>query len=546
MAGNKLELARQLFRKHKWSQSFTHFLSADEDKNTPLEPGDLKYMAITAYLIGKENASSEIWSRAFNQYLEQSNVEQAARCAFWLGFQWMMKGQHARGGGWIARAQRLLEDNHQEGAAWGLLQIPSALRCLGEGKNEEAYELFTHAEELGTRFGNPELKTLACMGRGQALIRLGDIENGVALLDEAMIYLDTEELSPVVVGIVYCAVIETCREIYDLQRAQEWTEVLNEWCSAQTDLVPYRGQCLIRRAEIMQLHGAWKTALKETGRACARLTQPPGEPAAGEAYYLKGELHRLQGNFTQAEEAYQQASQWGRQTQPGLALLRLAEGKLDQCKAAIERVYEEIKGRIARSRILPAYIEIMLAMHEIEKAHDAVDELSEITDAIGAPFLQGLSLSHRGAVLIAKNEPSDALVTLRNAHKKWIDLDAPYELARTKVLISQACHQLGDTDTAQIELEAAHSIFQQLGAQPDLDNINAENREIEKEKVLGLTSRELQVLQLMASGKTNKAIAKELFISRRTVDRHISNIFNKLGVNSRTAATSFAYEHDLL
>lgn len=546
MAGKELELARELYRKHKWTQSFDQYLRVYGNKNTHFESSDIKCLAITAYLIGKDDISSEIWSRAFKKYLDQSNTEQAARCAFWLGFQWMMKGQHARGSGWINRARRLLEDRSPEGASWGFLQLPQALRCLGEENNKEAYELFTHAEELGIHYRNPELKTLACMGRGQALIRLGDIQKGVTLLDESMISLDTEELSPVVVGIVYCAVIESCREIYDLQRAQEWTDALNEWCNSQPDLVPYRGQCLIRRAEIMQLHGSWEAALKETDLACTQLTQPPGEPAAGEAYYRKGELHRLHGNFKKAEEAYRQASQYGHQTQPGLALLRLAEGNHAQSIAAIKRIYDEAKGRLTRSRILPAYIEIMLATNEIEEAHTAVNELSEITDTIGAPYLQALTFYYRGAVLLEKNDTPNALTSLQNAQKKWKDLDSPYELARTKVLISRTCNQLDDTDTAHLEKEAAQSIFRQLGAQPDLDRIIAKTRYGRNTEVLGLTSRELEVLQLVASGKTNKAIANELFISVRTVDRHVSNIFNKLGVNSRTAATSFAYEHDLL
>lgn len=539
-----LDQGREYFRQQAWSDAYTQLLAADQEDL--LSPEDLDCLARAAYLIGKDSEYAEIWARAHHGFLNQGDLEQAASCAFWLGLALLNKGEKARGGGWVARTRRLVEDHQLDCVEQGFLLLPVGLGCLSKGDVTGAYASFTEAEDFGKRFQNPDLITLGRLGRGQALIRQHKIDSGMDLLDEAMVAVEAGEVSPISAGIVYCAVIETCQNIYDLKRAQEWTAALSQWCASQPDLAPYRGQCLVRRAEIMQLHGAWPDAMDEAQRACSQLTRPPGEPAAGLAYYRQAELHRLKGEFSRAEQAYRQAAKWGKKPQPGLALLRLAQGQIDPAKTAIDRVKNETQDRMMLATVLSAYVDIMLEANEVQAARTASDELSEIADDFDIMFLHALAGYCQGAVLLAEDNIPSALATLRQAWATWEDLEAPYEAARVRVLIGLACKKLGDKDSAGIELEAAKWIFEQLGAEPDINKIKSMTRDSAPRNSHGLTPRELQVLRRMATGKTNKDIASELFISERTVDRHVSNILSKLNASSRTAATAYAYEHKLI
>lgn len=538
-----LDRGRQALQRRAWADAFTQLSFAD--RSLALEPPDLEGLAGAAHLIGRETESAEALSRAHQGFLSAGQLTHAARCAFWLGFGLLNNGEPAQGAGWLSRARRLLDEGGLECVEQGYLLLPVGIRAVQERDTTTALQVFTEAVAIGARFGDRDLVTIALQGQGRALIRQGEIARGTTLLDEAMVAVTAGEVSPGVVGNVYCSVIEACHEMFDLHRAQEWTAALSEWCASQPDLVPHRGECLVRRAEIMQLHGAWPEALEEAIRACAQLSQPKLQPAAGAAAYRMAEVHRLKGEFAAAEAAYVQASEWGRKLEPGLALLRLALGQLDQAHAAIRRLVEEARGA-NRSRVLAAYVEIALVAGDLAAAGIAANELGQIADRVGAPFLRALAAQAAGAVLLAEGQPQPALAALRRAETTWRELEAPYETARVRVLIALACRALGDGDAASLEFEAARREFRQLGAVPDLARTEALQHTPPPKAAGPLTAREVEVLVLVASGKTNRAIAASLGISEKTVARHVSNIFTKLDLSTRAAATAYAYQHDLV
>ncbi|HVM40236.1 MAG TPA: LuxR C-terminal-related transcriptional regulator, partial [Acidimicrobiia bacterium] len=400
------------------------------------------------------------------------------------------------------------------------------------------------ATEIGRRFSDADLTAMGILGQGQALVGRGEHERGLALLDEAMVGVTAGEVRPVAAGIIYCAVIETSMRAYDLRRAGEWTAALTRWCEAQPDLVPYRGQCLVHQAQVLQARGSWADAAAAAGRARSHLAEPP-HPALGLAAYQEGELHRLRGEFASAEQAYRAASQHGREPLPGLALLRLAQGRPDVAATSIRRALDGTSDPGERPELLAAAVEIMRVAGDLEGARSAADELAAHAAARDAPaLLRALAAHAVGAVALAAGEARSALAVLRDAAAGWQLLDMPYEAARTRVLVGLACAALGDADGADLELASARRAFDELGAVPDLARLDAITGG-GRPRPAGLTERELEVLRLLATGRSNRAIAEDLVISEHTVARHVQNLFAKLGVSSRAGATAYAYEHQL-
>ncbi|HEX6107005.1 MAG TPA: response regulator transcription factor [Gemmatimonadales bacterium] len=536
--------ARDAYRRHAWADAYTRLSTADRD--TPLAPEDLERLATAAWLLGRDAESAAVWARAHQAHLGAGARERAARCAFWLAFGLLEKGDTAQGSGWLARARRLLDDAGGDCVERGYLMLPEAVRAVGEGDPERASLGFARAAATGERFGDPDLVALARHGQGRALIRLGRAAEGVRLLDEAMVAVTAGEVSAVVAGDVYCSVISGCQEIFDWRRAGEWTAALARWCAAQPDLVLYRGECLLRRSEVLQLRGDWPAALEEARRACERLADPPGQAGLGAAFYQLGELHRLRGEASRAEEAYREAALLGRRPQPGLALLRLAEGDIAAALAAVTVAVEETPARRTRSRLHPAQVEIALAAGDLAAAGAAAAELAAVAAELDAPYLRAVSGYASGALLLAEGDPRAALAALGEAETIWREIDAPWETARTRALLGLACRALGDRGGSELELEAARSCFERLGAAPELARLERLARDSAPSGSSGLTAREVQVLRLVAAGGTNRAIADQLHISEKTVARHLSNIFVKLGISSRAAATAYAYEHALV
>jgi DNA-binding CsgD family transcriptional regulator/tetratricopeptide (TPR) repeat protein len=539
-----LSEARKSLARYAWGEAYTCLMAADHERG--LEAEDLERLAMTAHLIGRDVDSADTWARAYQAFVGRGDRERAVRCAFWLAFTLLLQGEPVRSGGWLVRGQRLLDEGGCDCVERGYLLIPAAVRMLHSGDSATAYATFDHAVSIGERFEDPDLIASGRLGRGQALIKLGKTAEGVAWLDDVMVSVTAGEVSLLTAGIIYCAVIEACQQILDLRRAHEWTAALTNWCASQSGLVPYRGQCLVHRAEIMQLRGAWSDAMDEAQRACERLSQRTGRLWAGAAFYQQAEIQRLRGQFNEAEEAYRHASRWGWPPLPGLAQLRLAQGHVSAAAAAIRRALDEAEDRTNRSRLLGAYVEITLAAADLPAAQGAADELAELATALDAPYLLAASAEATGSVLLKAGAVRAALGALRQAWNSWQELEAPYHTARVRVLIGLACQELGDEDGAEMELDAARWVFQQLGAIPDLRRVEAVSRKTVAATAGSLTARELQVLRLVVAGKTNAEIAAVLTVSEHTIRRHIQNIYAKLGVSSRASATAYAFHHDLI
>jgi DNA-binding CsgD family transcriptional regulator len=520
-----------------WSDAYRSLKDADEAAG--LGADDLERLATAAYMLGDELEHIAALERAHEAHMDAGLPPRAARCAFWLTVVHLLRGQVGPATGWLSRGERLVASVDGDCVERGYLLMPHVLRHQLSGDRAAALAIATEAAEIAERFGEPDLYALAGVEHGRSLVLMGRVAEGLRMLDEAMVGAARGELSPIVTGLVYCNVIDACQSVYELRRAQEWTAALTHWCEEQRDMVAFTGRCLVHRAEILQLHGAWDDALREAERAGTR----PGR-ATGQAHYRRGEVRRLQGELSRAEDAYRDASRGGTEPQPGLALLRRDQGETNAAAAAIRRAIAEAVEPIDRVRLLPAGVEIMLDAGELESARAMCAELEGLAPTFASTLLDALVGHARGAVDLAAGDARGALTSLRAASRAWQELGAPYEGARVRVLIGRACRELGDADSGNLELEAARETFAALAAAPDVGRVDALlGRAVDRH---GLTARELEVLRLVAAGETNKAIAAALVLSERTVDRHVSNIFAKLGASSRTAATAYAYRHGLV
>jgi DNA-binding CsgD family transcriptional regulator len=545
IAGNALERGRASYAKRAWLDAYEWLSRADEDDL--LEPDDLELLARSAYMRGRDDDYVRGLERAHHGHLDAGDVPSAARCTWWIGLNLLMRGETARANGWFGRGDRLLEREARDCVERGYLLLAVMLDAFASGDPETAAALAAEAAAIGERFGDRDLATIARMDQGHALVLQGRAEEGFRLVDETMVAVTTGELSPIVAGIVYCNTIAVCQDAYDVRRAREWTDALTRWCEEQPDMVAHTGVCLVHRAEVMQLQGAWQAALEEVQRAGERLRQGVlNQRRAGSVLYRQGEIQRLQGQLAAAEEAYRAASRLGFEPQPGLALLRLAQGDSAAAVATIGRVADETEEPLKRAGLLPACVEIMVAVGRLEEARRASNELGAISETHGSDLLRALAAQAGGAVALAEGDARAALGSLRRALSTWQDVEAPYEAAQTRVLLGMACRRLGDDDTAALEWEAARTVFEELGAGPDLTRVDSLVTSAPAKSAQGLSRRELEVLRHVAGGKTNKEIATELVLSERTVERHVSNIFVKLGVSTRVAATAFAYEHELV
>jgi DNA-binding CsgD family transcriptional regulator len=537
-----LERAREHYARREWARALDEYRKLDAAGELP--PEDLPQLGHAATLAGDDAAYYSAFERSYQAELDANHPCGAARAAFWLGFHHMTSGEFGHANAWFGRSQRLVDTVPGECAERGYLLLPQAFRQVMSGDLEAGAATAQQAVDIGLRVGARDVVALGQNLIGRVLLRQGRTEAGFGLMDESMLAVTRGELSPFMIGVLYCGVIATCHKVFALERAREWTTALTAWCQAQPELVPFRGQCQVHRAEVMQWAGAWKEALEQAECAVAR-----GErESIADAWYQKGEIHRLRGESAEAEQAYQSASQRGREPQPGLGLLRATQGQLATADRTLRRLLGETSDPLTRSQYLPAAIEVWLGLGALDDAASACDELQRTAERFDTAMLSALAASARGQVLLASGDPQAALGPLRRACFLWQRLNTPYFEARVRVALGRACQLLGDEEGARLLLDAAKATFQDLGAAVDLASLGsaASAHESEAARPFGLTARELEVLRLLATGKTNKEIAQVLCLSEKTIDRHVSNLFAKLDVSTRSAATALAYEQHLL
>jgi DNA-binding NarL/FixJ family response regulator len=532
--------AREAFDRRDWVAAYEGLSAAGSDA---LLAADFADLGTAAFLVGRHNDCIQALQRAHQAHLDAGDQQAAVRSAFWLAMTLMDRGEYAVASGWISRADRLLETFEQDTVEHGYVLFFRMLSHILAGDPVTGLDEATTLTSYGRRFGDGDLLAAGLMAQGRCLLYLGRVPEGVRLLDEAMVGVTTGEVSPIFAGHTYCSLIEACQEISDFDRVAQWTTALTTWCGAQVGLVPFTGQCAVHRAQVMRVRGAFEQAIAELDGAVARYVAAGTPVAAGLAFAEKGELLRIRGEYDAAEQAFEQAVGLGHDPHPGHALLLLARGRIDAACAAVRRVLGEPRDPIHRSQLLPGAIEVLLAGNDLSAAHPLVAELQAVGDAFDSSSLKAMAGYAVGALALAEDRPEDALKALRTALQRWRELDWPYEIARTQVLAGRALQELDDEDSAAAQLGTAARALAALGATPAAQEVD---------RLLapgplpgGLTAREAEVLRLVAAGRSNPEIAAALFLSEKTVARHLSNIFTKLDVSSRTAAAAYAFDHGL-
>ncbi|MEV4261659.1 LuxR C-terminal-related transcriptional regulator [Kribbella sp. NPDC049584] len=538
-----LQRARIAFERRDWAAAYDRLTAADGDPGTVgLGADDLMTLGMAAFLLGDIDACIRALQRGYRLRIDNGEVLGAVRFAFWLARVHNGRGEGAVGSGWAARAERLLADHPADVVERGYLLIHDFFRCLDRGDFAAAIATGDEIITVARRHGDPDLLAQGLVCTGRMMMYAGHVPEGLAILDEAMVGVAAGELSPVFAGMVYCSMIEACQEVLDFARASAWTTALTRWCDTQPDLVPFTGQCAVHRGQILRLHAAYPEALAEFEAACQRYAASGYSVAAGLAMSERGDVLRILGEYVAAESAYDQAASYGYEAQPGRALLMVARGRVSGAVAAVRRLLAETGDPVHQSRLLAAAVEVLIAGDEPAEAEQAAGQLSTIAEEFGCAGLRASAAYCSALVALAGEDADRALPQARAAVQLWGELRAPYEVARAKVLVGRAVRLLGDDDSATAELTAACRTFAELGAV----GARQEAEKLIGRSTSGLTGRELDVLRLVAVGNSNAEIAGLLVLSDKTVARHLTNIFAKLDVPSRTAAAAYARDHDLL
>jgi DNA-binding CsgD family transcriptional regulator len=536
VAAAHLTRARELHRASRWETACAEYAAADAE--APLAVEDLEAFAEAAQVSARGGEAVALLHRVFDLRVEAGELDRAAQVAFWLWWALLNNNDVVEASGWLKQTSRVLGPVMATNL-W--LRIPEAMFHGTTGNRSLAGEQL--AAIVGE--GRGEVIPWALSMWGQTLIDDGRLQDGLGHLEEAMAVLLNDGLSPRVTPWVYCAAVRGCCLARDFARARAWNRSMARWLDSLSSLGgAYLGNCRIYRSRLMCLNGAWPDALAEIAEVCDDLDGYTGW-VCGHAYYQLGEVQRLRGEWSAAEDAYRRAAEHGCPTQPGLALLRLAEGDVDAAAAGVRRALTEVTSTPERLDLVKAAVVIHLEQGNLAAARDAVTEFEQIAEGLTSPVIEAERCTVNGALLLAEGDPACALPLLRRAVATWQEQGAPHEVAKLNVLIGQACRALADHDGARLEFSAARETFERLGARPDLAELN---RIVAAggSGAHGLTRREIEVLCLIARGRANRAIATELHLSERTVHRHVSNIFTKLGVDSRTAAVAHGIKHRIV
>ena len=535
-----LARAREAFERREWLAAYEGLSAAGDDR---LFAADFANLAVSAYLVRRHNDCVHALQRAYQAHLDAGDVAPAARSAFWLAMTLMDRGETAVAGGWIARAQRLLADG-EDSVEHGYIQFALMLPVIYSGAVTEAMPMAIEVTDYGRRFNEPDLIAAGLMSQGRCLMYSGSVSTALALLDEAMVEVLSGQVTPVFAGQVYCSSIEACQEIADYGRVAEWTAALSRWCEAQPGLLAFTGQCAVHRGQVMRVRGAFEQALAELEAAVHRYEAEGQLPPAGVALALIGDVLRIRGEYDAAATAFRRAVELGHDPQPDQALLALATRRTDVAAASVRRMLAEPRDPIHRSQVLAGAVEVLLGAGDTDGATALVPELEELASTIGSSALHAMAEHAAGALSLATGRAEAGLPRLRAALRQWLELDWPYEAARARVLLARALALVGDTEGASDEMDAAVRALTSLGAAPEAAEARALLSPAPAPR--GLTEREVEVLGLVATGLSNAEIARSLVLSEKTVARHLSNIFTKLDVTSRTAAAVYAYEQGLV
>jgi len=462
-----VDAGRQAAARHAWREVYDAFTDAEPHE---LTPEDLESFAEAAWWTGRLDEAIALRERAYAAFLSAGDRLAAARMALVSSWDHSGRGAYAVANGWFAKAARFLEGMPESVEHAHLALTEGYGELDAGGRLDEALEALDRAYELAERFGDRDMAAIALAGKGRALIQRGEVKSGLELLDEASAAATCGELLPFATGLVYCCTLSSCQDVGDYRRAAEWSEAANRWCD-RLDVSGFPGACRVHHAEITRLRGDWATAEHQAMAACEELQEFQRDITAS-GYYEVGEVRRQRGDFAAAEEAYGQANEWGRDPQPGLALLRLAQGKVQSAIAGIERALENVDTPLFRSRLLPARVEIAVAAGDLSSARAAAEELERTVDAfkIGdqrAPAFDASVHLALGQIMLAEGDATGAAASLRRARNAWDRVGAPYEVAHARMLLGLAYRRAGDEHSATLELEAALAAFERLGAKLD-------------------------------------------------------------------------------
>ena len=547
-AADTLRQARDAAAREAWAEAYRLLGGLDAGC---LTPDDYAAFADAAWWTSRIDESIVQRMRAYSGYVAQGAARQAGLMAWLLFYEHQLAGRTALAAGWLRRARRHLrgvpECVEQCYLAW-----VDAEDAQERGAFDEAMAAARRMAGIARRCGSPDLLAMSVQAQAGVLVAQGRLGDGLDLLDDAMCSAMAGELSSFFTGWTYCLGLQRAMACIDLERAAEWTDAAMRWCASMPEENTFRGLCRVHRVEVLELRGSWSEALTEAGRTCEELL-PFERRMAAEAVYLAGQIQRRRGELTAAEESYDRTHELGRDPQPGLALLRLAQGKADASVTALKPALASgaETGGLERCRLLAAQVEVCLALGRTAEARAAAEELQFLAHdwqrrcGSAATLLHASAAAACGAVAFAARDLDRALPLLRRALTLWLELRVPYEAAQVRMTLAAADRAAGDGEGARMELRAAEQAFRRLGAVPDARRAAALLADVRRRQPGGLTEREIQVLRLVAAGRTNRAIAGELVISEHTVARHLNNIFAKLGVSSRAAATAYAYEHRL-